>query len=103
MQPEFINLADNKGNKSILERSSVSVRLADQPRYNRFKAGHPAGFLEAFANYYMDMADALIEFNEKGSYANKWVIGPQKAHEGLMMLEAINRSVELRSWQSVDV
>ena len=27
--------------------------------YNRFKAGHPAGFIEAFGNYYMDVADCL--------------------------------------------
>ena len=33
--------------------------MANLPRYCRFKAGHPAGFIEAFANYYADIAASI--------------------------------------------
>ena len=102
MQPESIILNDNKGRKSILERSSVDVQIADELRYNRFKAGHPSGFMEAFANYYYDLADSIIEFREKGWHSSSWVIGVDKAHEGLLMLEAIARSAESKSWQKIE-
>lgn len=101
MQPETIELNDNKGIKTILERSSTEIRLADELRYNRFKAGHPAGFMEAFANYYYDLADSLVEFKDKGEYTSPWVIGADMAHEGLVMLEAIADSAANNSWKKV--
>lgn len=101
MHPEILELNDNKGRKNLLERSSIDVQLADELRYNRFKAGHPAGFLEAFANYYYDMADSLIEFRQSGKYRSSWVTGVDQAHEGLLMLEAIARSAENKSWQKL--
>lgn len=101
MHPETLELNDNKGRKTLLERSSVDVQIADELRYNRFKAGHPTGFLEAFANYYYDMADSLAEFRQCGKYKSSWVIGVDQALEGLLMLEAIARSAENRTWQKL--
>jgi len=34
-------------------------------KYNRYKVGHPAGFLEAFANMYNEYADQLQLFHQK--------------------------------------
>lgn len=101
MHPETLELYDNKGRKTLLERSSVDIQVADELRYNRFKAGHPAGFLEAFANYYYDMADGLIEFKERGEHTVPWVIGVEQAHEGLVMLEAIAESANSKSWKKI--
>ena len=103
MNPEILELNDAKGRKVIIERSSVDVKVTDQLRYNRFKAGHPAGFLEAFANYYYDVADSLIEFKANGKHTVPWVIGADQAYEGLLMLEAIADSVEYKSWVKVAV
>ena len=101
IHPETLELNDNKGRKTILERSSVDVQVTDALRYNRFKVGHPAGFLEAFANYYYDIADSLLEFIETGKHTSPWVIGADKAHEGLLMLEAIEKSARNKSWQKI--
>lgn len=101
MQPETLELNDNKGRKILLERSSINIQVADELRYNRFKAGHPVGFLEAFANYYYDMADSLIEFMENGKHAVPWVSGVEQAHEGLLMLEAIEASAKSKSWEKI--
>jgi len=64
MVPEELIFNDAQGKKQTMDRASVCVEIADLPRYNRFKAGHPAGFIEAFANHYYDIADALLEFKK---------------------------------------
>ena len=57
--PEFIWLSDRFGARSMINRASPGVQVANQDRYSRFKPGHPAGFIEAFANYYYDLANSL--------------------------------------------
>jgi len=101
MEPEFIEFNDNRGHHTRIERASVDVLCADELRYNRFKAGHPAGFLEAFANYYCDIADCLIQFRETGSTESQWVAGAEIAHEGLLMLEAMTRSAQNKQWETI--
>jgi len=70
-------------------------------RYNRFKAGHPAGFIEAFANHYYDIADALLEFKKTGHCFSPWVFTAPLAKEGLEMLEALSKSARNHCWQKV--
>lgn len=101
MEPEILELHNNKGNKTILERSSTEIQVADELRYNRFKAGHPAGFIEAFANYYYDLADSLINFRKNGDRKSPWISDIDLAHEGLLMLEAMSRSALKKSWQEI--
>lgn len=100
LQPEELLFNDIRGRREVLDRAS-GVELADQLRYNRFKSGHPAGFIEAFANHYFDLADALLEFRKTGRHASPWVFSAALAKDGLEMLEAIARSAESRSWQPV--
>ena len=44
------------GQRQIIDRSMNYITATD-PRYERMKAGHPAGFIEAFANIYDDIGD----------------------------------------------
>lgn len=100
MQPEEIRFNDINGKHEILDRAS-NVSLADELRYNRFKSGHPAGFIEAFANLYYDIADSLIEFQEKGLYQSPYVFDAIQAKDGLKMLEAIALSAKNSKWEKV--
>ncbi len=101
MEPEFIRRSDRYGNSSLLERRAASGGLTLEPRYNRFKAGHPSGFIEAFANHYQDLAQALREHKQRGSFSNPFVFGANEAKTGLCLLEAIQRSTASRSFESV--
>ena len=101
MNPETLFYNDNRGNKSIIDRSTTTVTLASQPRYNRFKVGHPIGFIEAFANHYYDIADSLTEFYKKGYYSSPWVFGLDVAIEGLSMLEAIESSAKNKEFAKI--
>ena len=100
MQPEELLLADIYGNRKIIDRAE-NVKIANEIRYNRFKAGHPAGFIEAFANYYFDLADDLIEFKSTGKVNNEFIFGPETSREGLKMLKAMAKSSNSRRWERV--
>lgn len=96
---ECLRVADNLGGRMILDRGGGGLKIANQGRYTRFKAGHPSGFIEAFANYYFDVADAL-EVYKGGSAAGSqsYVFGIDAALEGLRMLEAIAKSFVEKRW-----
>lgn len=101
MRPEELTIHDVHGEHAILDRASIDVRLSNQPRYTRFKAGHPAGFIEAFANLYDDIADSLIAQREGKPSASEYVFDARDALEGLVALEAMARSAATRSWTAV--
>jgi len=101
--PEFLQIADNSGGKFIVDRASKEIKIASQSRYLRFKAGHPAGFIEAFANYYYDIADALeLYLGKKLSCENRYVFGIEESLEGLRMLDAIVKSSINKRWEKVE-
>ena len=82
--PELIDAADEAGNRMILDRIATESTITALPRYNRFKAGHPSGFIEAFANYYADIAQAMRD--EK---LNAYTLSMGVAAEGLALSQAI--------------
>jgi len=103
MEPEVIHFSDNCGHQFRIDRASNDVLIAHQPRYNRFKSGHPAGFLEAFANLYADIAEDLTQWSNDKTLASDYTFTSRHALEGLVMLEAIERSARERRWVDVDM
>jgi len=104
MDSEFLIYSDNKGHKIIIDRANLDVEIANQSRYNRFKAGHPAGFLEAFANLYWDIAESLDMYQKTGLQApSNHIFTVGDAWKGLVMLETIAKSSQEYGWQSVNI
>lgn len=102
MDSEFLIYNDNKGYKIIIDRANIEVEVANQPRYNRFKAGHPAGFLEAFANLYWDISESLESYQKTGlQYPSNHIFTVDDAWEGLEMLEALSESSKSKCWKSL--
>ena len=97
---EELVLSFSDGRREIMDRAS-SVEVANMQRYNRFKAGHPAGFIEAFANLYTDIADCLHRYKATGQWVSENVFGAELALEGLQMAEAMNKSAHNKTWQVV--
>jgi len=98
--PEELQLASATGRRELLDRSD-DVKVAHLRRYNRFKVGHPSGFIEAFTNHYCDIAKSLREYRSNGSWTSEDVFGADFALEGLEMAEAMVRASKLKSWQTV--
>ncbi len=100
--PEHLKLADNRGKRWTLDRGSNDAKVCNQPRYSRFKAGHPAGFIEAFANYYTDIAGSLQSYNQnKTAYLNDDCFGITEALEGLHLLDTITRASSSKTWEEI--
>lgn len=101
--PETLEVAQADGERRTLDRASPGVQIACLDRYSRFKAGHPAGFLEAFANLYTDIADALLARREEKQACrdDEYVFGPDSAVRGLAFLDAAAQAARGRRWQPV--
>lgn len=89
-EPELIRMADAQGNRMTLDRITTDSSITPQGRYQRFKAGHPSGFIEAFANYYTDIAQAI-----HAQVLNEYTLSVGVAVEGLEVAQAIAQSSRL--------
>lgn len=97
--PEYLHFSDNQGRRFIIDRAGSDIEICNQTRYTRFKAGHPSGFIEAFANYYYDIADALHSYLEaQSSRENPYVFGIEETMEGFRFFDAIAESSINQKW-----
>lgn len=95
--PEEMLLSNRDGTRVILDRASATA-LSGEPRYNRYRVGHPAGFIEAFANLYSDIADALTEYRNSGHQKNPYVFGLDHSVEGMELFTAAVRASDSGQW-----
>ncbi len=102
IDPEVLRWADNDGHHHLLDRGSNDAKIAQEKRYNRFKSGHPSGFIEAFANLYADFADEIRGFNQGVNVFNPYVFGAEHAAEGMKVMEAITDSAKNQKWVTLD-
>ena len=100
MNPEELLISHGDGKKEILDRG-VGLPLASKPRYNRFKAGHPAGFVEALSNLYSDIHTTLKAYKKTGRQNSEEVFDTAMAIDGLNWLEAMVRSTRSKKWEKV--
>ncbi len=101
-QPEWLFFADNKGNRSIIDRGSQGVSIASLGCYNRFKTGHPLGYVEAFANYYNSIAVSISKYKAGELFYLDDCFGIEDSIEGLKLLEAIIESSKESKWIDID-
>ena len=99
--PERLNWWDERGSLSVYDRSSAEATVSSSPRYNRFKIGHPSGFIEAFSNYYYDIADCLEWYKRRGEFQSQWLLDLDHTDEGLQLMEALSESASSGCWTSV--
>jgi len=98
--PEKLEFSYNTGQKTIIDRGS-DIEISPNPLYNRMTPGHPAGFIEAFANLYNDIADSLNQYYKNNTYTNNYVYGFEHARNGIILLDAASKSNQLKKWISI--
>ncbi len=89
--PEQLEFAYNTGQKIIIDRGS-DIDIPANALYNRMTPGHPAGFIESFANIYNDIATALEKFHMNKPYLNKYIYGLNHASLGLKLLHTATKA-----------
>ncbi len=99
--PEKLMFSSTNGDKTIIDRGS-DTRIKNVHLYNRMTPGHPAGFIEAFANLYSDIADALDDFIEGKKLNSQFIFGLDHAENGLKLLDRASDSNQKCSWEMLD-
>ena len=94
-EPERLHIFRKDSTRITYDRGNCTH--PDEIR-ERFKPGHPAGFVEAFANLYGDIADAFEEFQQTGRHQSSYVYGWEHANEGLELLQAASTANRTRTW-----
>ena len=92
---ENIIISHKNGTKKVIDRSVKSFEF-HQSRYNRYRMGHPAGFIEAFANMYHDIA---LDFLGK---KNEYIFDYKKANKDLKFLNFATLSYKKNKWIKIN-
>ena len=98
LHPEEIIYCDNMGNRHKIDKGSSILQIASQERYSRFKAGHPAGFIEAFANYYCDIASSLHDYNKNKKQKSDLIFSVSDAYNSLNLTYVMQKSDRDKTW-----
>ena len=98
--PEELVISHADGRREIRDRGAHS-QIASMQRYTRFKVGHPAGYIEAFANLYTDIAECLRNYRNTGTFNSDEVSSAELELEGMNMLEAMVESAHSKQWKTV--
>ena len=99
--PEYLRYAGKDGGLSIIDRSHSMISVASESRYQRFKVGHPAGYIEAFANLYLDIAEDLARYKTGEKFDNPYTHSGANSADGLKVLEAIHQSANRKAWVDI--
>ncbi|MAL64865.1 MAG: oxidoreductase [Candidatus Marinimicrobia bacterium] len=99
-KPELLYLSYKDGRKETIDRGD-SRYSNFMKTYHRFKAGHPSGFVEAFANIYKDLYICLNQFLSEKDFSSKELFGTNMSKRELMFFNAIKKSIETRSFVDV--
>jgi predicted dehydrogenase len=101
--PQHLTLQNLAGETRILTEG-MSTLSEDASRLTRVGLGHPEGFLEAFANFYRDLADELAARRDRTPRRRRDLSFPT-GEDGLMgveFVEAVTASHDHRSaWTAV--
>lgn len=101
--PNYLSLTTLGGSKEILSRASASIPTATG-YVTRLPAGHPEGFLEAFATLYRDIAEQLNARKSNRDSGPDAMLVPSIA-EGLRGMQFIEKAVrsntEGNTWQNL--
>jgi predicted dehydrogenase len=95
--PEQLEFSYSTGQKVIIDRGS-NIEMLPNPLYSRMTPGHPAGFIESFANLYNDIANSLDSFYDNKPYSTQYVYDLTHAKNGIKLLHNASISNQKKSW-----
>ena len=104
MNPEILYLTDKYGNSMKLDRGTSTTFEASKERYHRFKPGHPGGFIEAYANIYMDIYNSLSSLNNNEQKIDTYdfqLIGIEQELISMKLMETIEVSSKTKNWKQL--
>lgn len=101
MNPEELSISYCDGRREIVDRAAPRSLIASEAQYTRFKAGHPQGFLEAYANVYATIyagLQAYLNGTPEPCSELLTTYSTRAAYAGLVMMQAVARSEREGTW-----
>ncbi len=96
--PEELIIAYTDGKREVFSRGYAPYE-AYKKRYNRMAPGHMAGFIEAFANLYVDIEEAFTHFKSTGVFqSNAFVYDAAHSYKSLKFLDLAKESTQKGKW-----
>jgi predicted dehydrogenase len=86
--PDILKTADINGTITNLDLSSNNLLIANNDEFNRFKPGHPTGFIEALANYYLSIYKSIKQIDNIN-----YLLSNEEIFEGMKMMNNIQESI----------
>jgi len=99
--PEKLEFSYATGQKIIIDRGS-DIEMLPNPLFNRMTPGHPAGFIESFANLYNNIANALEKFKQNEKYTSQYIYSFEHAKNSVKLLHAASISNKEQQWIDID-
>jgi predicted dehydrogenase len=96
IHPEEIIYTNMFGKRELIDRGSPDTDTLNRYEYSFFKAGHPSGFIEALANYYLGIAHDLENY-KKSDFKSR-TYGIEESLESFLFLKAIKSSSIEKRW-----
>ena len=101
-KPEELKISTDGNLNLLVDRNSRKSSIKSK-RYNRFKVGHPSGFMEAFANIYFDIALALISYKKTKKYNNNFVFNQNFELQNMEILNKSTISNKSKTWKKINI
>ena len=101
-KPEELKISNDGNLNLFIDRASKKSSIKSK-RYNRFKVGHPSGFMEAFANIYFDIAQALISYKKNKKYNNNFVFNQNFELQNMEILSKSTISNKSKTWKKINI
>jgi len=98
--PEKLELSYTNGQTITIDRGS-DINMIENQLYNRMTPGHPAGYIESFANLYNDIANSLDDYFQKNNYTNRYIYSLKHAKDGIDFLHSASLSNKSKKWESI--
>ena len=102
-QPENITVFHKDGKVETIDRLSPKINSLKKQKYFTYSAGHPNGFLDAFANLYSDIYDELIKYKSSKKTSYKYLVDIKENTNIISILNSNKLSSKNNKWTKTEL
>jgi predicted dehydrogenase len=100
LEPEILRMSDKTGKIWLKDRGSDNLLEVSSLAYNRFKVGHPAGFIEAMSIFYDNVYVDISNYMEDKLHTRR-TFGLEESEECMRLLRSISTSCKEKKWVEI--
>ena len=95
-KPESLIFFDNDGNIKMIDRLNKNSQYINNNQFHTYAAGHPNGFLDAFANIYLSISKLFLSKKRKRNVP--LILNLKENFNIMSILNAMNTASKKNNW-----